>query len=196
MQVDSEFKFEPIGFEAKYKNARIFYFTGDFKFAQSQLDVLKQSTSKLIANDAMKLSLLITDNFGMDSNYVAMKLFANADMLLEQHLYEQSFKIYDSIAQKFPTSGLLDEIDLRKATAYMEQGNWDKAIFYLNDIVSYHADDILIDDALYNLGKIYEEHKSDTTKALEYYKKILFEHPESLYNSDVRERIRKLRGDS
>lgn len=195
MQVDSDFKFEPIGFEAKYKNARIFYFTGDFKFAQSQLDVLKQSTSKLIANDAMKLSILITDNFGLDSNYRAMKLFANADMLLEQHLYEQSFKLYDSISKQFPTSGLLDEIALRKATAMMSKGEWDKAIDYLNEIVNYHAEDILIDDALFYLGEIYEEHKFDTTKALEYYKKILFEHPASLYNADARERIRKLRGE-
>ena len=67
MQVDKDFKYDAIGAQAKFKNARIFYFDGEFLFAQSQLDVLKASTSKLIANDAMKLSLLITDNLGLDS---------------------------------------------------------------------------------------------------------------------------------
>src|SRR5690606_10374832 len=76
MQVDKDFKYDAIGSEAKFKNARIYYYDGEFIFAQSQLDVLKSSTSKLIANDAMKLSLLITDNLGLDSNYTAMRQFA------------------------------------------------------------------------------------------------------------------------
>ncbi len=196
MQVDSEFKFEPIGFEAKYKNAKIFYYTGDFKFAQSQLDVLKQSTTKLIANDAMKLSVLITDNFGLDSNYKAMSLFAHADLLLEQHLYDQSFALYDSIIKVYPQSGLTDEVALRKATAMKDLGKWDKAIDYLTEITTYHAFDILMDDALYHLGVIYQEHKNDPEKAMEYYKKLIFEHPASLHNADARERFRKLRGES
>lgn len=196
MQIDRDFKYEPIGFEAKFKNARIFYYSGDFKFAQSQLDVLKKSTSKLIANDAMKLSILITDNFGLDSNYQAMLLFANADLLLEQHLYNRAFQLYDSIISTYPESGLLDEIDLRKAKAMMNLGKWEKAISYLNDIVQYHAFDILIDDALYYLGIIYQEHKNDPEKAMEYYKRILMEHSDSLYGVEVRERIRKLRGES
>lgn len=196
MQVDGEFKYEPIGFEAKYKNARIFYYTGDFKFAQSQLDVLKQSTTKLIANDAMKLSILITDNFGLDSNYHAMSLFAHADLLLEQHLYEKAFSLYDSIITLYPYHGLADEVALRKATAMMNQGKWDNAVSYLQEIIKYHSEDILIDDALFYLGKIYEEQKNDPEKAMEYYKKILFEHPSSLYTAEVRQRIRKLRGES
>ena len=64
MQISEGFKFEPIGNEAKFKNARIFYFDGDFEYAQSQLDVLKQATSKFISNDAMQLSLLILETMG------------------------------------------------------------------------------------------------------------------------------------
>lgn len=196
MQVDKDFKYEPIGFEAKFKNARIFYYSGDFKFAQNQLDVLKQSTTKLIANDALKLSVLITDNFGLDSNYQAMSLFAHADLLLEQHLYNKAFKLYDSLAKEFPESGLMDDIALRKGKTMMEQGKWDDAIRYFNEIVQYHSDDILIDDALFYLGEIYQDHKKDMEKAMEYFKKILFEHPSSLYCDEVRKRIREIRGES
>ena len=61
-QVDKDFKNDPLGQEAKFRSARLDYFRGDFLWAQSQLDVLKSATSQLIANDALALSLLISDN--------------------------------------------------------------------------------------------------------------------------------------
>lgn len=196
MQVDKDFKYEPIGFEAKFKNARIFYYDGDFDFAQNQLDVLKQSTSKLIANDAMKLSLLITDNYGLDSNFTAMSQFARADLLLEQHQYGEAFRIFDSIVTAFPYHGLADEILLRKGIAMENQGKWAEAVVYLNDLLKYHSDDILADDALFRLGSIYENNLPDKEKAIECYKKILFEYKGSLYTIEARKRLRILRGDA
>lgn len=195
MQVDKDFKFEPIGFEAKFKNARIFYYDGDFDFAQNQLDVLKQSTSKLIANDAMQLSLLITDNYGIDSNFTAMSQFAKADLLLEQHQYNVAFQLYDSIAKAFPYHGLMDEILIRKAKAMQNQGKWNEAITYLNDLLKYHNQDILADDAVFQLAEIYENHLNDKEKAIENYKRILFEYKGSLYTVEARKRLRILRGD-
>ena len=195
MQIDKDFKFETIGFEAKFKNARIFYYDGDFKFAQSQLDVLKESTSKLIANDALKLSLLITDNFGLDSNYTAMRQFARADLLLEQHQYNQAFQLYDSIASAFPYHGLNDEILLRKSQAYQQQGKWQDAIALLDKLLLNHSEDILADDALFQLGSVYENQLKDKEKAIECYKKILFKYKGSLYGVEARKRLRILRGD-
>jgi len=196
MQVDKDFKYEPIGFEAKFKNARIFYYDGDFKFAQNQLDVLKQSTSKLIANDAMKLSLLITDNYGLDSNFTAMSLFATADLLLEQHQYDKAFFLFDSIVRAFPYHGLADEILLRKGIAMENQGKWAEAVVFLEDLMKYHAEDILADDALFHLGDIFENHLEDKEKAIESYKKILFDYKGSLYTTEARKRLRALRGDA
>jgi len=196
MQIDNDYKFETIGFEAKFKNARVFYYDGDFQFAQSQLDILKQSTSKLIANDALKLSLLITDNYGLDSNYTAMHQFAQADLLLEQHKYNQAFILYDSILTAFPYHGLADEILLRKAQAFQQQGNWKEAILYLEKLLKSYSEDILADDALFQLGDIYENHLGDKEKAIENYKKIIFQYKGSLYVVEARKRLRMLRGDT
>ncbi len=193
MQVDKEFKYEPIGHEAKFKNARIFYYDGEFDFAQSQLDVLKQSTSKLIANDALKLSLLITDNYGLDSNYTAMSQFAHADLLIEQHRYEEAFALYDSITDAFPAHSLGDEILLRKAYAMQLRGEWNKAIEQLEKLLKFYNDDILADDALFQLGDIYENHLMDKEKAAEYYRTILFEYKGSLYSTEARKRFRAIR---
>lgn len=195
MQIDTDFKFETIGSEAKFKNARIFYYDGDFKFAQTQLDVLKESTSKFIANDALKLSLLITDNYGLDSNYTAMRQFAKADLLLEQRQYNEAFILYDSIMGAFPYHGLNDEILLRKSLAFQQQGKWNEAITYLNRLLTSYSQDILADDALFQLGNIYETYLNDAVKASENYKKILFAYKGSLYGVEARKRLRTLRGD-
>ena len=195
MQIENTFKFEPIGNEAKYKNARIFYYDGEFDFAQSQLNVLKESTSKLIANDAMQLSLLITDNFGLDSNYQAMTWFANADLLIEQHQYSRAFALFDSIIKNFPYHSLGDEILVRKSKAMQQQGQWTEAVRYLEELLKYHREDILADDAIFQLGELYELHLNNLEKAADYYKTLLFDFKGSLYAEEARKRFRALRGD-
>jgi len=192
MQVDKQFKFEPIGQEAKFKNARIFYYDADFLFAQSQLDVLKEATTRLIANDAMNLSILITDNLGLDSNYTAMAQFAKADLLLEQHKYETAFLLYDSITDIFPDHNLKDEILMRKSQAFLFKGEWDKAITLLKEIVDKHGDDILADDALYQIAQIYENHLFDTSKAGEVYFQLMRDYPGSLFVTEARKAYRKI----
>lgn len=192
MQVEKQFKYEPIGQEAKFKNARIFYYDGDFIFAQSQLDVLKEATTRLIANDAMNLSILITDNLGLDSNYVAMRQFAKADLLLEQHKYDQAFQLYDSITDIFPDHKLKDDILMRKSQAYRYKGEWKTAIELLQQIVEKHGDDILADDALYQIAQIYENHLFDNKKATEYYFQLMRDYPGSLFVTEARKAYRSL----
>lgn len=196
MQIDKDFKFEAIGAEAKFKNARIFYYDGDFKFAQSQLDILKQSTSKLIANDALQLSVLITDNLGLDSNYTAMYQFAQADLLIQQHKFQAAFVLFDSINKEFPGHSLGDEILMKKGQAFEYQGKWNDAVEQYLTVYSQFNDDILADDAVFGIAKIYEEKLHDKDKALEYYKKILFDFKGSILSEEARKKVRLLRGDT
>lgn len=195
MQIDKAFKFEPIGQEARFKNARVFYYDGEFKYAQAQLDVLKQGTSRLISNDAIQLSLLITDNFGLDSNYEAMFWFASADLLIEQHKYDQAFQLFDSIIIKFPYHSLGDEILIKKSQAMQNQGKWNEALAYLDELLKYYGNDILADDAWFIKGDIYQNHLHDNEKAMECYKTVLFQFKGSLHTTEARKRFRELRGD-
>jgi tetratricopeptide (TPR) repeat protein len=195
MQIDNDFKFEPIGQEAKFKNARVFYFDGEFDFAQSQLNVLKESTSKMIANDALQLSVMITDNYGLDSNFQAMSWFANAELLIEQHKYKEAFDLFDSIQTNYPYHALADEILFRKGKALEMQGQWQKAMDYYEDLVKFHGKDILADDALFRVADIYENNLNDKEKALEYYRRLAIDYKGSLFSAEARKRIRLLRGD-
>jgi tetratricopeptide (TPR) repeat protein len=195
MQIDNDYKFDIIGNEAKYKNARVFYFDGEFDFAQSQLSVLKESTSKLIANDAMQLSVAITDNFGLDSNYQAMMWYASADLLLEQNQVDSAFYLFDSIQLNYPFHSLNDEILYKKGQAMERQKKWAEASAFYELVVSKYATDILADDALYRLAKVNENYIKDKEKALFYYKELLFNYSNSLYSDETRNKIRELRGD-
>ena len=196
MQIDKDFKYETIGEEAKFKNARIFYFDGEFDFAQSQLDILKQATSKLIANDAMRLSLLITENYGLDSNYEAMLWFAKGDLLIEQQQYALALTYFDSISSKYNYSPLGDEILLKKGEAAERQGRWNEALMHYQTLLKDYTFDLLADDALFKMGDIYQFHLADNEKAVECYRQILFDYKGSLHTSEARKRFRELRGDN
>lgn len=195
MQVDKAFKHEPIGHEAKFKNAKVFYYAGDFTFAQGILDVLKASSSKLIANDALELSLLITDNTGLDedSTHTALKIFAAADLLIQQHKYDEAEAAFDTIMAAYGYNSLNDDILFKKAQIEEKRGNLDKAVEYLLEITKNYADDILADNAWFKLAQIYDYKLNNKQAAYEAYKAILFNYEGSLFTVEARKRFRELR---
>lgn len=192
MQVEKAFKEDRIGHLAKFKAAQVFYYAGDFEFAQGQLDVLKASTSKLIANDAMELSMLITDNYNMDTTHVTMKLFAGADLLIQQHKYVEANLKFDSISAMYTYHTLNDEILWKKSEMALQQQNIDAAIGFLEEIVKDYGDDILADNALYALAEIYDYRLNQPEKAAEYYKRIIFDYQGSLFGVQSRKRYREI----
>lgn len=195
-QVENDFKQHPIGHKAKFKRAEIAYFQGDFTWAQAQLDVLKSSTSKLISNDAMKLSLLITDNYDLDTIDIPMMQFAKADLLSFQKKHEVALLSYDSILDNFKGHDLSDEIYYRKANIYLANNDLDNYIEMLELIVKEYSYDILIDDALFDLAKIYDYKLNNNEKAREYYQQLILNYQGSIFVSEARERFRILRGDN
>lgn len=192
LQIDNQFKYEPIGEEARFKNARIYYYTGDFKYAQSQLNVLKQATTKLIANDALNLSAFITENLGLDSNLTAMKKFAKADLLLQQHLYEIAFHLYDSIQKFYPNHKLGDDILMRKAKAYKAQGKWEQAVDKLQSIVKNFSQEILADDALFQLANLYKNQLHQPKKAKAMYLQLMKKYKGSIFVTEARSSYRAI----
>ena len=194
-QVEKDFKENPIGHTAKFKRAKIAYYKGDFTWAQAQLDVLKASTSKLISNDAMDLSLLISDNYNLDTIDQPMMQFARADLLFFQQKYDEAILSYDSILTIFKGHDLSDEIYFRKYKIYLAKNDNESSVKMLEKIINDFSYEILIDDALYNIAKIYENEYKDIAKAKDYYQKIILNHEGSIYASEARSRFRFLRGD-
>ncbi|MBS1646135.1 MAG: tetratricopeptide repeat protein [Bacteroidetes bacterium] len=194
-QVEKAFKYEAIGEEAKYRNAKIAFYTGDFKWAKAQLDVLKGATSKLIANDAMELSLVISDAIGVDTNEVPLQMFAAADLLLLQHKTQEALQRLDSINLLFENHSLADDIYFKKAEVFTQQGKYKEAIEAYQRVVDNYGDKIYGDDALFRIAEIYQYHLNDVEKAKQLYQDFLTKYPGSVYSVEARKRYRKLRGD-
>ena len=195
-QVEKEFKYDAIGQEAKFRNARISYYTGDFKWAQSQLDVLKGATSKLIANDAMDLSLRISDALAIDTNTAPLLIFARADLLIFQNKDDLAIQTLDSITKLFPNHALADDILFKKAGLDEKHGRYEAAAALYNTILTDYGGDILADDALFKLAELNENHFKNTDKAKALYQELLEKYPGSLYVVEARKRFRRLRGDT
>ena len=192
-QVDKEFKEDPLGQEAKFRNARLSYFQGDFDWSKDQLDVLKTATSQLISNNAIELSLLIKDNTGLDSSTDAMAAFAHAQLLLFQNKLEESLTELNQLPFKYPKHALEDEIYYTKAQIFEKQRNYTKAEEYYKNVFTYFSDDILADNALYSLAKLYEYKMNRPLDAIKIYERIIFEYNSSLFVVDARKRYKLLK---
>lgn len=195
-QVDKSFKYDQLGEQAKFRNAKVSYYVGDFSWAKAQLDVLKGSTSKLIANDAMELSLLITDNTGLDSNEIAMQMFARADLRIYQNNKDKAWGILDSITTTFPGHALADEVLMRKYQISLKQNNLEKAEQFLLQVLKDHPTDITADNATFYLAELYESALNNKEKAMEKYQDLLLNYPNSMFVVEARKRFRLLRGDN
>ena len=194
-QVEKAHKEEPVGYEAKLRNAKLSYYKGEFELAQGHLDVLKLATHREIANDAMSLSLLIQNNTALDTSGRAMQDYANVELLLFQNKQQQALDKLDSMLVLHENHALADEIHWLMAKIDLKLGQFDQSLNHLETITKSYNYDILGDDALFMTGKIYEDQLQDEDKAMEVYTSFLKNHPGSVYIAEVRKRLRSLRGD-
>jgi tetratricopeptide (TPR) repeat protein len=194
-QVETGYPNTSIGQDAKFRNAKLAYYTGDFTWAKGQLDVLKAATSQLIANDALNLSLLITDNILADTAGRALKMYARADLQIFEEQPERAVAVLDSIDVKYPNNSLSDDILMAKARILIQQKDYTSAMAPLKKIVDEHPFNLWADDAVFMLGDIYENHLANKDQAKIYYQKIIADYPGSLWINEARKRFRLLRGD-
>ncbi len=194
-QVDKDFKDDILGHEARFRNAKLSYFEGDFEWAQSQFDILKASTSKLISNDAIDLSVFIMDNMGLDSIKTPMEMYAQAELLTYQNRFDEAFLKLDSIRAKYPQHQLEDDVLWQEGQIYLKKRDWNKAASIFFKIVTDFKDEIRADNALFALAELSENQLNDKNKAKEYYEKLFMEYSSSTFAVDARKEFRRLRGD-
>ena len=195
-RVEKANKHNDIGHEAKFRKSRVAYFTGEFEWAKSQLDILKASTSKLIANDAMALSLLIKNNLLDDSLNLPLRHYAATQMLIMQHHFPQALDSLSAIIADKENYTIIEYALFDKAQLLIQMQRYPEAeTSYLTLIQSFQWGS-LIDDSLFQLAQLYQQQLKQPDKALEYYKQLMLEHPGSVFVTQAREQFRKLRGDA
>lgn len=195
-QVQKSLKNDVVAQNARFKVAKTSFYKGDFDWAFTQLKVLRASTTQLIANDAMQLSLLISDNSIKDSTQTALKIYAKADLLSYQNKQKQAIALLSQILENHKGERIEDEALLMQAKLFEKQQQYEKARLNYLKIIEFYNNDILMDDALFAMAELYRKQFNQPEKAKEYYEKIIFNHPNSIYFVKSRKTFRQLRGDA
>ena len=207
-KVENNNKQNPKGDEAKLRKAKIAYYTGNFKWAASQLDVLKEATTKLTANDAMELSLLINDNCDRQTEQNAdtstssisedlsknaeLRIYARADLYFSQNKNQLAIESLDTIINNYKTHQLVDEAYYKKALIYERLNDYASAANCYDSIVTNFGFDILADKAAYRLANLCAEKLNDTEKAKKLYLTILTDYPGSIFAVEARKKYREI----
>tara|TARA_R110000868_G_scaffold411005_1_gene701315 strand:+ start:6668 stop:8422 length:1755 start_codon:yes stop_codon:yes gene_type:complete len=195
-QIQRSLKNSTMSQEARYKVAKASYYKGDFDWAESQLKILKASTSQLIANDALDLKLIISDNKYDDSLHVALKLYAKADLLAFQNKKDEAIVLLETIITEHKTENIIPQALYKQAQLFEGKKDYEKAEANYNSILINYKEGILVDDACYALAELYVNHLSQPEKAKALYEDIIFNHADSIYFIDARKKFRALRGDA
>ncbi len=194
-QVDKAFPEGQLGHEARFRNARLSYFSSDFEWAQEQFDILKSSTSRLIANDAIDMSVFIMDNLNLDTTSAPLAIYAAAELLTFQRKFGAANLKLDSLTRRFPEHGLVDDIIFMRGDIEQQQAHYPEAIAYYRRVVTEFPQDIRADNALFRWAEIAEKYLGDPASAKTLYERLFLEYDNSILAVEARKRFRRLRGD-
>ena len=201
-QVEKTQKENLVGYEAKLRNAKLSYYKGDFRLAQEHLDILKQATTREIANDALDLSMRIKENIAFDSVGEALKEYAKIELLLYQNKTDTALSKIEKLKNGIAGNGstisnrtILDDTYWLEANIRMKRGEFEKAVALLQKVIDEFGDDVLADDAYFLQGEIYERQIGNKEKAMEIYRDFLTKFAGSVFAAEARKRYRQLRGD-
>lgn len=194
-QVDKDFREDYLGEMARFKNAKLSYYNGDFEWAQSQFDILKSSTSKLISNDAIDLSVFIMDNMNLDTIDIPLKMYAQAELLTVQNKTVEAFAKLDELKTAYPDHTLQDDIYYAKAKLLMKDNRYEEAVEMYQLIIDNHKEEIRCDNAIFELAEVYDYILNEPEKAANLYEMLFIDFSSSTFAVDARKRFRVMRGD-
>lgn len=192
--VDMENPDNPEGSAARYRKAQLSWFTGNYKWALAQLDILKGSTSKPNANDALELSILIRENISdTDSTQSILLKLANADYLIFRHKNDEAMLVLDSIINQSPDDPATDDCLYKKAQILIEKNNLNQGMDILNQIIEKYHYEYWGHKALFELACIYQDQLKDPAKAISLFEEFIRDFTTSFYFLDARDRLKALK---
>ena len=190
-QVDKSMKEEPLGHEARFKNAQLRYFIGEYEWAESQLKVLKAATSKLIANDAMTLSLIIKDNLDADTTGLELNRLARADYRIYQQREDEAIALLDEIIASGNEVSKPHALFRKGEIAERRKVFADAEALFLQ-IVEQYPDSYMADAALMRAALIEQNELKNKELAKQHYEKLIDDYPTSIYTAQAKKNYRKL----
>jgi outer membrane protein assembly factor BamD (BamD/ComL family) len=180
---------------ARLELARLDFYEGQFDMAKTRAQAMNRNTATDVANDAIALKLLVSENTGPDSMNAPLRTFARAQLLQRQQRPGLALAVVDSLIAAYPQHALGDEAHFLRAEVLRDLSRSDDALAVLRAFPDRFPDSYLIDRSLFIVGEIHERDRADPQAAISAYADLLARYPGSLLVPEARARIRQLRGD-
>jgi TolA-binding protein len=112
------------------------------------------------------------------------------------NLNDKAMLVYDSIATRFPSHKIIDNVMMARADILIKTGQYQLADQVLEEITMKYPQGLLAADALFLRARLHETMLGNTEQAMELYQTLVMEFPGSLNTVTARNRYRFLRGDN
>ena len=177
--------------KAKFWQARMAFFEGNFAGSNKLLRQLVSASSDNISNDALELSFLLTSAF---NDSLTLVKFAEGDFALLINQFKNAENTFSSLIKSEQTPFLIKQLaELRLIESYISIDQYQEALDQIDSLLSRDEKNIFADKANLLAAKIYQFGLKNQTKAIEEYQNLLLKFPDSLYLDEAREAINTLR---
>ncbi len=131
----------------------------------------------------------------------AEELYAKGEQDLDRHRYDDARKSFLSIVERHPNSSYAPRARFLVGEAFYREGEFDKAIKEFETFMSFYPQHQIADLVQYRLAMSYydqikpvEQDQAITVRALNQFKRLVKEYPESRYATDALAKIDICRG--
>ncbi len=192
-KIERQQKDTPLGSEAKFRKAKIAFYQHEFEWAKSQIDILKASTSKLIANDAIELSIHLYEAWSeIDSTQKELKTFATAMLRFDQQRFDECLNYLDTLTRAANSYLVVEAVNL-KAKILIDRAKYADAVELLTSTISKYSYETNIDRSIYLAGSLMLEKLAKTREGIDLLTRLLKNHPSSIYVIEARQKIQQYR---
>lgn len=182
----------PLESLVEYQLANTIYYSGNIDSAAILYERLSVNERDDISNDALEKLLLIDENKDLK---VALSNYAKAEYSLFRKEIGKAKEEFLSIFNTYSKTKISDRSALEYAEILFEEKKYSENIKFLEDFRFNNVNSIFTDKVLILLADSYYL-SGNSEKAVEKLKEILIDYSNSIYIQEVRDKIKKYRGQS
>ena len=176
------------GRTARYQLAELCYYQAEFACAKKKFNelLITLSPKDTLTNNVLD-RVVFLEQFIADS--VALAQYSRAELLRRQNNLIQAAELFGALAIR--PGALQRKAGLEAARCYLTLENTVRAEQALSVLVAAGLQQDELDEVYFLLARV-KEKENDVKAALDHYRKVFVDFPNSLYSEEARDRARKL----
>jgi len=190
--VEESERIGPAAEAARLELAYLDFYTGDAAGALARAQAMDANTAADVANDALLLRLLLTENVNTDSSTTQLAAYARAALRLRQGHAEEAVGTLDSLITVDSRHPVADDAAFLRALALRGAGRTSDALHALASFAGQHPESFLVERSRFLVAEVNQREAHDPAAARAAYADFLARHPRSVLAPEARARLRLL----